>query len=384
MVGEVLDETTNLPLRLALVRLVPVPVGPEPVAVDPATLRPGMSFQPEVRLESVAGMSGLDGSFSLGHVPTGDYYALAMQLGYLAPGGLAFSNGEHTPEEWKRLAAALPTVHVGEGQTATLHLTARRGASVSGQVRFADGSPMVGAKVSCEPLVEPVSSHARQSRQESALQRLVVMGETQHDLVTDDQGRFHVYGLPPGKYVLSTGIALDQSAGHVMFTGGGGAQTSGREHMFPEMIPVYGTSAFRRKDAKVIELGDGSSLSGVDVVVDLEGLHTIRGKILAKGDSQAPGALIEMREDVTRNEERIAEAEEDGSFQFNYVPPGSYTLKVTASNRANLPPDSMPEKITFYNAVKLPAVVGDHDVVLPDAVLIPLKPGEQPNWTSAF
>lgn len=48
---------------------------------------------------------------------------------------------------------ALPLVHLAGGQEATLRLPMHRGAVVSGVIRYADGSPALEVRVSCEPEV---------------------------------------------------------------------------------------------------------------------------------------------------------------------------------------------------------------------------------------
>ena len=376
--GSVSDAKANLPLRFALIRLVPVPSGPEPVPIDPASVPPGTGFSREPRLEVVEGLSGMDGSFHLGNVPAGDYFVVAKQAGYLAPGGIAFSNGLLTAESSKLLAGSVQTAHVRVGQAETVRLALQRGASVEGHVHFADGSPMIGAGVTVEPLTEPVPFTGKTTEMDLALARLIASGQVRQDTMTDDAGQFHVSGLPAGKYIVTTGFALDHTSGHVSFTGGGGAQTSGREHMFPEMISVYQPGVFRRKSARVLDLQEGEQVRDADIVVNTDGLHTVRGKVLGKGDSRAPGGFVQLREDVTRNEERMAELEEDGSFELNDLPSGTYTLKVNASNSVNLPEDLNRHDVVIYKDVKIAVVVGEHDVMLPDLLLDPLKPGEQP------
>jgi hypothetical protein len=82
-----------------------------------------------------------------------------------------------------------------------------------------------------------------------------------------------------------------------------------------------------------------------------------------------------LKEDGAKEVGRFVEIEEDGSFQINYLPSGSDTLEVNATDRFDSP--GGPEKIRYDKTVKLPVVVGEHDAVLDDVLLNALKPGEK-------
>ena len=153
--------------------------------------------------------------------------------------------------------------------------------------------------------------------------------------------------------------------------------------MYPELIVICEPGVFRRKDAKVFEIrGDEQVMDG-DFKIDPDGLHTLRGKVLASEDRHAPnGAMVRLREDGAKEVGRFVEIEEDGSFQINYLPPGSYTLEVNATDRFDSP--GGPEKNRDYKTVKLAVVVGEHDVVLDDVLLTALKPGEKMEFSDLF
>jgi hypothetical protein len=70
-----------------------------------------------------------------------------------------------------------------------------------------------------------------------------------------------------------------------------------------------------------------------------------------------------------------AEMEEDGTFQINYVPSGSYTLVVLGSPDMTVPTNLKDAPRPLQ--AKVPVVVGASDVVLGEVVLMPLKPGEK-------
>jgi hypothetical protein len=170
-------------------------------------------------------------------------------------------------------------------------------------------------------------------------------------------------------------MALDHSSERVVMNDGSNPHTVGREHMFPEMIAVYAPATFRRKDAKVFEIRGDEQIADADLTLDPNGLHTLRGRVLAAGDHHAPTTIIRLKEEGAKEVPRLVEIEDDGTFQVNYMPSGSYTLEITSSDVPNL--TSSAAQPTEYKTVKLTAVVGDQDVVLDDVLLVPLKPGEK-------
>jgi hypothetical protein len=327
----------------------------------------------------------MDGSFHLDGVPEGDYLVAALKPGYITPGAAAAMDFSLSEDQIKSLIASLPQVHVAAGRTASVSLTLHRGAVITGRMQFADGSPVIGAMVGCESIerirrlesaLRPENRAKVLSPRQEALQLLSSTQKiTQRALTTDDEGRYRIFGLPPGKYILSTMIAMDHSSEGIVMTDGSNLHTVGREHMYPEMIPVYAPATFRRKDSKVFEIRGDEQIADADLTIDPNGLHIIRGRVLAADDHHAPNTFIRVKEAGAEETPRLVEIEDDGTFQVNYLPSGSYTLQVTSSRVPD--PSNSAAQPTEYKSVKLTAVVGDQDVVLDDVLLVPLKPGEK-------
>jgi hypothetical protein len=376
---------TRLPARFAEINIVPIP---SEAAVAPAKnppIPPGVPQQRDRGVQRVYGTSGMDGSFRLDGVPAGDYIVAALKPGYITPGAAAAMDFSLSEDQLKSLIASLPQVHVGAGQTASVSLTLRRGAVIAGRMQFADGSPVIGAMVGCESidsvlrlenLLRPENRGKVVSPRQEALQSLSSSQNLpQRALTTDDEGRYRIFGLPPGKYLVATMMALDHSSERVIMNDGSNPHAVGREHMFPEMIGVYAPGTFRRKDAKVFEIHGEEQIADADLTIDPNGLHTLRGKVLAAADGHAPFTLIRLKEDGAKDAPRLVEIEDDGSFQVHYLPSGTYTLEITSSDVPNLTTSAA--QPTEYETVKLTAVVGDQDVALDDVLLVPLKPGEK-------
>ena len=180
---------------------------------------------------------------------------------------------------------------------------------------------------------------------------------------------------PPGKYLVSTMMFLDHSSGRVVMNDGSNPHAEGRERMFPEMIAVYAPNSLRQKDAKVFEIDGEEQIADADLTVDPSRLHNLRGKVLVAKNRHAPFTIIRLKEDGSPLLSRVVEIDDDGTFQVNYLPSGSYTLEITSRDVQD-PPNSAAQP-TEYKTVKLTVVVGDQDVVLEEVLLVPLKRGER-------
>lgn len=376
---------TRLPARFAEINIVPIASEADVASAKNQPIQPSVPQQRDRRVQRVFGTSGMDGSFRLDGVPEGDYLVAALKPGYIIPGAAAAMDISLSEDQLKSLLASLPQVHVGAGQTASVSLTLHRGAVIAGRMRFADGSPVIGAMVGCDSIdsvlrlesaLRPENRGKVASPRQVALQSLSSSQNLpQRALTTDDEGRYRIFGLPPGKYFVSTTMAMDHSSAQVVMNDGSNPHAGGREHMYPEMIPVYAPATFRRKDAKVFEVRGDEQIADADLTIDPNGLHSLKGRVLAAEDHHAPTTIIRLKEEGAKEIPRFVEIEDDGTFQVNYLPSGSYTLQITSHDLPD-PADSAAQP-REYKTVKLTAVVADQDVLLDDVLLVPLKPGER-------
>jgi hypothetical protein len=128
---------------------------------------------------------------------------------------------------------------------------------------------------------------------------------------TDDRGRYRLWGLHPGSYLVSAYIDG--------FVPAGSAQTAYAKTYFP-----------------------GTAIVGAAVPIDLAtdavaniafsptGLTDVRG-IARDGDGTLVGGtarLVENRRAGAVTEPRVVDLKPDGSFVFQHVPPGVYVLQV--------------------------------------------------------
>lgn len=377
VVGYVDDDETKLPMRFAIIQLLPKPANqPSGLVEDQPETNP-----PKPRLSIVRGVTGIDGSFRLDGVPAGDYFAGAQLPGYVMLG--TFADASASEEQLKQLIANLPTVRVTTGRVATVNLGLSRGGVITGRVLYADGGPAVGATVAWEHVERNLAVQSVRMARPSPAQEILYSFEF-HDrnydrAVSDDEGRYRIYGLLPGKYIVTTPLlSQTPAAAQVMMTDGS-SPASTRRALYPEVTTVYAPGVFRRNEAKVYEVRGNEQITNADVILDTSGLHTVRGRVLAGEDHHVPSnAMVRIRDDGG-NVGKFVTIEDDGFFQLHDLMPGKYRLEVSAidEEKSGGGNSSVQRVSRRYQLGRLTFVVAGHDVVLDDVLLKALKPGER-------
>ena len=399
VVGHVVYAETQLPARFAEVILVHKPTDAElePLEENPApphreARRPGIK---SMQVVSVSRRSGMDGSFRVDGVPAGDYLLVARIPGYLTPGAQA--RGVALTKQ----IASLPAVHVSVGQVASSDLILHRGGVLGGQVRFADGSSAIGVEVTVQPAkfrsIDSADVSSYLPLQSAEQENFGVPKINQ----TDDEGRYRITGLFPGKYLITASIETDQGAANFS-VGDRNSVSSIGDSGRPQPMTVYEPGVFRRKDAKVFEIRVDEQRLDADIKVDPSDLHTVHGKLIAGEDRHAPKQasvqLFDPGADGAGEMAHFAQSAPDGSFQIYDVPPGSYTVQVifaTDQDLSKLADEAQQDGVgvvtsvrsltQVYKSGKVPVIVGEHDITLEDIVLTPVKPGSKelfppPQW----
>ena len=307
--GRVVCADTQHPARFAQVMLIPA----------------GNGTGDFDRGHMAIGRTDLDGRFTIDNVPAGDYFATAELTGYLndAPAvRFALSQGG----EALNTLAAVPRVQVSAGG-ASVPLSLQRGGVFAGTVQWDDGSPAAGVQVAAEPA--PSSTGQGTAMPPSAspfappFNRLGAFGGFNGGSQTDDRGRFRLSGLAPGSYVLRASVQspLPQAA-----------PGDGR---FPHLmtLAVYAPNKLRRTEAAVLALTLGEERADISVVLGLAGMHTVSGQVSSTAAPVRSGSVL-LTDQTDGSLNRRANINADGTFTVPYVPPGTYTLRVTASSRA--------------------------------------------------
>ena len=255
--------------------------GGQAVARAQVRLMPGADF-----LQTRAMLADNNGQFVFSDLPAGSFRVGASKRGFFAtPGGA--QNADQI-------------VEVSEGATrddVTLRLS--HGASLSGQVVDELDSPLEG-----------VSVQLLQVRYERGRKRLVPAGTAR---LTDDLGRYRLYDLPPGQYVVSGAIGAVGSS----------------------ELPGYARSYFPNTtnpaQAQFVALREGQELAGIDLSMSRATTARISGKLLnAAGAPTTGGSLTLVPSQSAAAVTSVpfgARIVDDGRFEFTGVAPGQYVIR---------------------------------------------------------
>jgi Carboxypeptidase regulatory-like domain len=315
--GHVYCADTNAPARMASVQLKPVKeVAPRP-GTDPRDI--GMPASGVVQ-------TTLDGSFAIPNVAPGSYYVIVTASGYLSPHPRDDNSDESDhakiPLPDTKPPVTIPRVDLTADQTANIDLRLERGAAVSGNIRFDDGSPATNVVVMLlrknkdkwEPL--PTGDYGAFAMPSS--------------LVTDDLGHYRIGGLREGEYLLmATLVHVD-----MMPPATRGAGLSGT---LRSVLPVYSGDTMRKSEAVSFKLGPGEDRAGMDIAIPLSKLHSISGVVTAASNGHAiNNGEITIEDPIDKDSIANGQLDSDGAFHLDGVPEGSYTLRVqNASDKQN-------------------------------------------------
>jgi hypothetical protein len=276
---------------------------------------------PPHRASSVAVDTKPDGGFLIRSVEPGTYYILAEMPGYLSPlAALAPEEiGLPSAEDKEKLRAMLQQVTVIRGRESRLDLRLEKGASLSGTVRYDDGSPAAGLFFSL--LRKDKDGTLKETS--SGLDRFANQNRT------DDLGHYRVAALTPAEYIVSVHLRTFSVSMSGPLLGAGGYF----EAAATPNVQIYSGSTARRSEAKLISVGNGQDITGADVTIPISKLHSVSGILVAKQDghplSSGSVILLDPSDKSTVSESWIRR--EDGGFAMEYVPEGDYLLRVSSA-----------------------------------------------------
>jgi hypothetical protein len=314
VIGHVYLPGNNLPARFANVALQPVDMKP--------LQRSGSSDDAKMPVTVV--QTGLDGGYRLEHVTPGSYYVVVNLPGYLSP--IAQFTMDQlknpTPEIQQKISATVPTVNVSPNGAATADVWLAHGASLSGMVKFDDGSPATTAKLG---LMKRQTANAWSDVQGA------------RNLHIDGEGQFRVDGLEAGDYmlhlsvILLTGQKVSAALGWVTNSMSTGSYT----------LDIYSGDTTLRSEAKVLTLADGQALSGQDLTIPVSMLHAVSGSVIDARTGQALNAGQVRLTNVKGEGAAIVSIDaETRTFTFAFAPEGEYTLKIRDAREVQFEPAS--------------------------------------------
>lgn len=330
VVGHVYCADTNAPARLARVMLEPVREVDE--------FQPPKAGQPRQHGSTVSFIeTNLDGSFAMQKMKPGTYYVIAEKDGYVSPmAQFTRSDLERPTREVKlRMAKLLPKVSVEGNQSTSVEVRLERGAAISGNVSFDDGSPASGLTVKVL---------RKEKDGKWAVVETSAMSPFKTGANTDDQGHYRIAGLLSGEYTAQTDLTLNET----LVSGFLGSAFSSmvKTHF---SLPVFSGGGVRPATAVPFKVGAGEERTGEDIVIPLAKLHGVTGTIMAGRDGHIVngGTVALLYADDKSEMASVNVNADDSTFHFEFVPEGEYIVQVKSAGdvvREEIPnpPNTMP------------------------------------------
>jgi hypothetical protein len=220
-----------------------------------------------------------NGDFELKDWPAGAYYPVVKNRGILNP--QAFSNPALTRAERQQLLEAnfqkITISGTGEFQ---VFLRARRGATISGTIRYFDGEPAAGIKVEALPVFDgtPTSSLLRGRNGQNSVE-------------SDDLGVYRFSGLPAGNYA----VRATEPVSH-RNTASRSRSNSATNPFAKNLFQTYFPGTASVEEAEPFEVFYGQAFEGVNITLPERTLYDISGMVVRK-DTREP--LTNFRVDFT-------------------------------------------------------------------------------------
>lgn len=149
----------------------------------------------------------------------------------------------------------LVTLNDGE-QIEGVNFSLMRGGVITGRVTDADGRPLINQHINLSQIVEQDKRHPI---------------NTYNSLMyeTDDRGVYRIYGLPPGRYLISAGEATGEDSLRIGSVGSG------------YYTRTFHPNATEESKAAIIEVTAESEATGIDIVMSRASkTYTATGRIL--------------------------------------------------------------------------------------------------------
>ncbi|MET0650491.1 MAG: carboxypeptidase-like regulatory domain-containing protein [Pyrinomonadaceae bacterium] len=287
-----------------------------------------------------SGLTDARGDFQISGVRAGSYFAFVDVPGALSPVGFVSLDEMRAANGAPNLGEArkyFDPVEVDGKQDVSVTVRARRGASVSGRVSYADGDPAVNVTIN-------LLRRGADGRVQKYLAGASVAALS--GLRTDDRGMFRVMGLPPGEYL----IGITESVDHGERDRGVGSHGEDFPNMLrgmfgQQLLMTFYPSATSVKEAGVIKVEVGDERADVDITIPERALRAISGVVRARrgGRPVARARVTIMRRDDPLASNMAAPAafydaydfaqngttaDEEGRWHLSEIPDGPYTINV--------------------------------------------------------
>jgi hypothetical protein len=242
-----------------------------------------------------------DGWYAFHDVAAGSY-VLATTM----PGFARTAVGQRSP--WER--GELVTMGADRADV-RIDVTLRRGNAIVGRVLDEYGDPVQNAAVTTSA-IRVLGGR----KQLVGWPRAAIRASTR----TDDRGRFRVYALSPGQYVVAAAVVESQSP----------IGTSD----LPIYPRTYYPATLSPNEATLVEVREGEDRLNIDVTLVKGGTARVAGRVIGS-TGRAASATVSLtasyRSGAIATAVRSIKA--DGNFEFENVPPGEYVVQAGTSRR---------------------------------------------------
>lgn len=251
---------------------------------------------PQPSASALKATTDQDGNYQITEVPAGNYQVFPIAPVYVIPDPAV-----------SRARGKMLLLAEGENVQG-IDFSLVRGGVITGKVTDADGRPVIEERLSILPL-------------DQNTQPIQMYGPGVSGLQTDDRGVYRIYGLAPGRYKVSVGIADDNQ--YVNFNFGRSAY---KRTFYPDAVDP--------DDAKVIEITEGSEATNIDITVGRSLPSFSAGGKLIDGETEQPVTGIRLGLQRVLNERNapvmmngiISASNSLGEFRLENVTPGKYVV----------------------------------------------------------
>ena len=259
-----------------------------------------------------------DGRYELTGLPRGSYRIRANKVGFTTT-----AYGEQPGADQGAL------LDVGENQTrAQVDFVLPRHAAIVGQVFDDFGDPVDGAIMSVWRI-----------RFLSGRRRLIGVNGAATS-ATDDLGRYRLFGLPPGQYIVSASL--------------GQLNTSGAGTDVPGFATTYFPGTTSVAEARLVPVPRSQDVAGIDVALVPLPTASITGTKIGS-DGRPMGGSLQLtqsqRSGAIVTPSSGARISPDGRFEFPNVTPGEYVIQADTGKPNNaLEGDFVAQLVTVNGA----------------------------------
>jgi hypothetical protein len=281
-----------------------VTIGDKPAQGIAVMLMPANAYYAESKVAAQA-KTDADGQFRLTNVAAGRYEVMTAAPGFVMQGG---SNSFRNRGK---------TVNLAEGETVEkIDFTLIRGGVITGRVTDADGRPVIAENVRLTPAGQ---GDERRGGGPFSFNPFLYQ--------TDDRGIYRIYGIPPGRYLVSVGE--DGKSGVVRMG-------FGRSIFYTRTFHPGVTDETK---ATAIEVSEGSETTNADIALGRRS-ETFRasGRVV-DAESGKPVANVSMGYGSLMDGGKQMGAfgigsrtDAEGHFRFEGLLPGSYAVFVVSGD----------------------------------------------------